>query len=277
MKLQALTREEFADKCWQRCTSYQFSANQHLSPLVLAEMPKAMMAFPIAFVHQAQGYVPVALMSLLPGVNWLVHPDGHWLASYTPAVLRSHPFHMAHTDDAIPVLCFDVDSGLLHELGAGDSGAEAFFDQDGQPSATVGSIMQFLRGLVAQRQVTERACGLLAAYGLIQPWSIKVATPQGEKTLDGLSKVDEARLSQLSGSELQELVRAGSIGLAYCQLLSMQHLPMLGRLADQQAQWRQTAAVQQPLVAADLGLPSTPSGELDLEFLNRGGTLSFGA
>ena len=276
MKLQALTREEFAGKRWQRYSSYQFAASQHISPLVLAELSKAMMALPIALVPQGQAYVPMALMGLLPGVNLLVHPDGRWLAGYTPAALRGHPFYMGRTADGQSVLCVDTDSGLIQDAQSGTD-VEAFFGEDGQLSAAVKGVLEFLSGVAAQQQATARACAALQAHGLIQPWAIKLATPQGEKTLDGLFRVDEARLGQLGGAELQELVQTGAMGLAYCQMLSMQHLPTLSRFADLQAQWRQAAAaVPQPAVS-NLGLPSTPSGELDLEFLNRGGTLSFGA
>lgn len=278
MKLHALTREEFAGKRWQRHGSYQFAAGQHISPLVLTEMSKAMMALPIALVAQAQAYVPVAVMGLQPGVNWLVRPDGRWLAGYIPAALRSHPFYMARSADGQSVLCFDMDSGLLRDAQSATD-TEAFFGEDGKPSAVVSSIVEFLGSVASSQQVTARACAALQSHGLIQPWTIKLATPQGEKTLDGLFRVDEARLGQLGGAELQELVQTGAMGLAYCQLLSMQHLSVLSRFSELQAQWRQAAASaqQQQPAAAGLGLPSTPSGELDLEFLNRGGTLSFGA
>ena len=55
-----------------------------------------------------------------------------------------------------------------------------------------------------------------------------------------------------------------ALPMVYCQLLSMQHLPLLGQLA----QAHRKAA--QPLSAA-------PDGELDLRFLSNNGTLSFGA
>ena len=66
-------------------------------------------------------------------------------------------------------------------------------------------------------------------------------------------------------AEAFEAVRqSGALPVAYCQLLSMQHLQKLGQLA--QAYAAQTTA-----------LPQTASGELDLEFLNDSGTISFGA
>ena len=55
--------------------------------------------------------------------------------------------------------------------------------------------------------------------------------------------------------------------MAYCQLLSMQHLQTLGQLAQAHDQAKAQAANK---------LPTNASGELDLEFLNSSGTISFG-
>ena len=80
------------------------------------------------------------------------------------------------------------------------------------------------------------------------------------RLIAGLYRVDEAVLNTLTGDALVELRDIGALQAAYCQLLSMQHLPRLGELVQTQAK---------------AGMPSTPSGELDLEFLNQGGTIKF--
>ena len=83
--------------------------------------------------------------------------------------------------------------------------------------------------------------------------------------MQGLYRIDEARLNALSAPALKEIQAAGALAMAYSQLLSMQHLPTLGQLAQLHAQ----AQSQQTL-------PTSANGELDLEFLNNNGTLSFG-
>lgn len=274
MKLQPVSRQEFGNKRWQRYTGYGFAAAQTVSPLVLQELPKVMLSLPIAFMAagtaegEAPAFMPVAVQGLAQGQNLCVHPSGAWVAGYVPAALRSHPFYMASTPDGQQLLCFDADSSLLRE----DASGEAFFGDDGQPSAAVASVIQFLANLTAQRPVMQRACAALQAHGLIQPWTITLKTGEGEKSLQGLFRVDEEKLNQLDGAALHALQQAGALGLAYCQMLSQQHLSTLGRLAEQQVQWRSAAAQ----AAAAPALPTTASGELDLEFLNKGGTLHFG-
>lgn len=280
MKLQPVSPQVFGDKRWQRYTGYGFAAAQNFSPLVLRELPRAMLAMPIAFIAAkaaegdlAPAFVPVAVQGFTQGQNLFVHPNGQWVGSYVPAAQRGHPFYMASTPDGQQVLCFDTDSGLLRTVQPGVQ-AEEFFGADQQPSKAVASILEFLSNVAAQQPVTARACAVLQSHGLIQPWSITLKTPEGDKPLQGLFRVDEERLNQLDGAALQELQRSGALGMAYCQLLSMQQLDALSRLTEQQAQWR--SAVAQAPAGASAGLATTAAGELDLEFLNQGGTLHFG-
>jgi hypothetical protein len=72
---------------------------------------------------------------------------------------------------------------------------------------------------------------------------------------------------------LKALQTAGALPLAYLQLMSMQHLQTLGKLAQTHAQVKAQAQAQ---AQAEMPLPTTAKGELDLEFLHRDGTLSFG-
>jgi hypothetical protein len=76
--------------------------------------------------------------------------------------------------------------------------------------------------------------------------------------------VDEKALNQLSAEALQALQQSGALQLCYCQLLSMQHLQTLGKLAQAHQEAEQMAA-----------LPKTEKGELDLSFLADDTTISF--
>lgn len=259
----ALSRNLHAGKRWQRHSSYRFAAQDAVIPLVAQELPKAVMSLPVGFIAMGENFVPVAVQGLAPGQNLFVAPDGRWLGEYTPAAYRGYPFRLAYAENGQQVLCFDQDSGLI---GDGPEG-ETFFNEDGSPTQGVTEVMNFLMQIQANRDATARSCALLQQHGLIQPWPLKVQEAGGERAVGGLFRVDEAALNALPAEALVALRDAGALVLAYCQLLSMQHLPKLGLLAQAHAQARAKAA--QPL-------PQTPAGDLDLEFLNQGGTISFG-
>lgn len=244
---------------WLRYSSYSFAAQDAVCPLVVQELSRAVMSLPVAFVESGDDFLLVAVQGLQPGRNLFVAPDGRWLGAYVPALYRGYPFVLASAEDGQQVLCIDEESGLLV-----DAGGEPLFDEEGKPVKALADVLAFLGQVAGNRQLTQRACALLQEHGLIQPWSIQVQVGEGEKTLTGLFRIDEAALNALSADALLVLRDAGALSLAYCQLLSQQHLSSLGQLAQAHARLAlQTTAPQ-------------PAAEIDLEFLNRSETIGFG-
>ena len=233
-----LSRERHAGKGWKRFDSYAFAAHTALAPLVGAELPKAAMSLPIAFVQQNERYVPVAVLGIEPTTNLFVAPDGRWLGAYTPSTLRGHPFALARTENGDWVLCLDEDSGLLTEAGQG----EPFFTDSGEPTEGVKQVLDFLQQVERNREQTALVCDTLARLELIRPWLIQLKAGESERRIQGLFQIDEAALNQLPDESLLELRRAGALPLVYCQLLATQHVGLLGRLADLRANAARTAA-----------------------------------
>lgn len=258
----SISRQRHGHLCWARRPGYLFAARNTTAPLVAAELPHAVMSLPIAFVAHTDGFTPAAVMSLVPEKNLFVSQNGSWAGDYIPASLRSHPFCLGTADDGKKVLCLDETSLNLSE---GPNG-ERFFYEDGQPSAAIKEVLTLLNAVENSRLRTVAACAALQKHGLIVPWPAKLKSDAGEQPIEGLFQIDEIALNQLPGDALQELNQTGALLIAHCQLLSKQHLPLLGQLIDTHA--RTDASFQNLSHAAK-------AGELDLEFLNKGGTISF--
>lgn len=254
----AVSKERHAHKHWKPYTSYAFAAADAITPLVVQELPKAALTLPVAFALDGDAFVPVAVQGIQSGQNLLVGPDGRWRAGYVPATYRGHPFSLANTEDGQKVLCvFENDETMSDDEG------EPFFDDEGAPTKRVHNIIEFLKQVAVNRETTQRLCKVLQKHNLIQPWPITLKTNSGDKTIQGLHRIDETALNQLPADALLEVRNAGALPIAYCQLLSMQNLPKLVDLAKAQADSAAT-------------LPAAADGELDLEFLNDGDTISFG-
>lgn len=261
MDYQVITRERHGLQCWLKHSSYTFAAGDALCPLVAQELPKAMLALPIGFIAEGEQVVPVAVQGLAAGQNLLVAADGRWLAGYIPAPYRGYPFRMAPTEQGEQVLCIDEASELIS-----DSAGEPFFNEDGTPAPSVLEILAFFNQIEANRQLTRSMCAVLQQHGLIQPWPITVQGEQGEQKVEGLLCIDEAALNALSAEALAEVRNAGGLTMAYCQLLSMQHLPTLGTLAQAHAKAEKDRLAQESW---------SQGSELNLGFMNDGGTFSF--
>jgi hypothetical protein len=254
-KLVPVSREHHAGKAWRRFSKYTFAASEAIAPLVGAELAKAALAMPIAFLQESGRYLPAALMSLVPGHNLFVGPAGQWLGSYVPATYRAYPFRFARREGSQEVtLCIDEDSGLVVEDSAS---GEKLFDADGNASPALKSVLDFLTAIERSRKATELAVAALAQASVIRPWDIKVKAGEQEKPVQGLYRVDEDAMSKLSDAEFLKLRRAGALSFAYAQLLSVGQLAVLQHLVTLQGQLA-------PAQAAVATLPESIDSLLDM-------------
>lgn len=237
-------RGSHAGKAWLRFTSYRFAADKALIPLVSAELVKAAPAMPLAFVEENGALHLVAVMSLEPGKNQFVAPDGRWLGAYIPAAVRGYPFALLRADGAeAPILCVDEESGLV--VDAGTPSAEPFFDDEAAPAPALKAVLDFLNQVEASRAATSRAVVALAAAGVLTPWPLQVGPPESPRTVTGLQRIDEARLNTLDDEGFLSLRAAGGLVVAYAQLLSVGQIGIFETLGKLQAQISDAHAQQQ--------------------------------
>lgn len=254
---QAVSKTTFASRYWERCNNYSFASGDAAAPLVVKELASALMHFPLGFIKMGEMFQPVAMLGLQQGQNLFVTPDGRWIGGYIPAVYRGYPFQLANLEDGKQVLAVDIESGLIS-----DTKGEPFFDEDGLPSQSVKDVLDFLTQVRSNHEYTLQICKVLTDLQLIQPWAISLQSAEAEHKVEGLYRIDEAAMNALASAEFEVLRQTGALTIAYCQLFSMQHLQKLARLAEATHH-----ATQMP--------PTTPAGEIDFDFLNRGGTISF--
>lgn len=249
--LQPVSRSRHGSLRWKRHTDYQFAKRAHFTGLVMAELAKAQCELPIGFALNDSTYSLVCLLGLNPNENVLIGPAGNWLGDYIPAAFRSYPFRLANNENGEQLLCIDEDSGLV----TSNVDDEPFFTEDGEPAQSIQDILTFLNTIEGNRKATALACSTLQKHNLIEPWPLQVKI--GEKTtpVEGLYRINEAALNSLKGDALEELQKAGGMLVAYCQLLSMQQVSKLGRLA--------TAAQQQERDREDKLKPTTSHLPLD--------------
>lgn len=236
--LVSVSPERHGGKAWRGFSGYLFAVGEAVLPLCAAELPRAAADMPVGFLRQNEAVSPVAICSLVPGRNFFIAPDGRWLGSYVPAILRAYPFALVAGEGDRRVVCLDEESGLLLEAPDGE-GAEPFFDDQNQPAGKFAQVVDFLTHLERDRQATAALCALLDGHGLFADWPLKVDAGQGAQDVTGVLRIDEAKLNQLSDAAFLELRKAGALPFIYTHLLSTQRLPVLSRLAQLQTQLQQ--------------------------------------
>jgi hypothetical protein len=254
-----VSHEAFSDKRWLRNPNYAFASKVAVCPVLGVEVATAAVALPMAFSSVGSDLEMIAVLGLLPDHNHFVASDGRWLGEYVPAALRCYPFQAGTTPDDQPVLCFDSDSGLLRDAKLEEG--EAFFNADGTLSDAVQSVVRFLTELGNSRKATAIACAALQDCGVIVPWEVELERDGSKQTIAGLSKVDEGALNALTDDKFLELRKTGALLLAHCQMLSMQRMSLLGRLAQMQARAAaQSQAIRQMTMSGDIDLSSLTGG-----------------
>jgi hypothetical protein len=233
-----VSKEHHAHKRWQGYSDYRFAATTMIVPLAAAELAKAVQVFPLAFIQSKNQWSLVAVLGLTMGRNLFVAPNGWWIGGYVPAALRSYPFQLVPTQTGDAALCVDETSGLVTESGEGN----AFFDETGTPSAPTKAVLDFLRQTTRSRKAVEEACVVLAQHGVIEPWPLRLMDKDQERTVQGLSRINEAALNSVSDEGFLALRRAGALPVAYAQLLSMGNLANLTKLAQAYAEAQATSS-----------------------------------
>ena len=218
--IQMITKPEFTQKSWKAPKDYFFAAKDMTSPLGIAEISKAAVAMPLAFMLINDEYTLAAIQGVQPADNHFVKADGTWKGNYIPAVYRAYPFVLGRTDSGQEnqVLCINTDSGLLID----DDTEEPFFNDELEPSPSVAKKVSYLSQLTNSQQKLARVCEKIKELGLIEPWELKYELGGEIKKVNGLFRIKEDAFNNLSKDDYADLREAGAIAIIYCQMLSTQ-------------------------------------------------------
>jgi len=236
---QVINKSTHSNLTWCRYSLFKFAAQDTQVPLILRDLPKAALAFPLCFVKKGQDFHLVAILGIEAGKNLFVTADGRWMGNYVPLAYGNYPFRLGDSGDGNTVLCVDADSGLV-----GEGYPESFFDDQGLPSQSIKGVLSLLQQVRANHRLTLGLCALLDSEELIEIWPISINTENGVKHVEGVYRVNESKFNALGAEALHRLHQAGALPLIYCQLLSMQHLPVLGKLAQAHAKAKVQAQAQ---------------------------------
>jgi hypothetical protein len=200
-------------------------------PLTIDEFVSAQRDFPIVF-SASDNPVPLGLMGLNDGVNVFVDDEGKALNPfYVPAYVRRYPYLLARLDpnrDELS-LCFDPESDLISETGAG----EALFD-DEKPTETLNSVLKFCEDFEIAAQRTNAFMKELQEMDLLIDGEVTIQ-PDGAPQpflYRGFRMVSEEKLRDMNGDQLRKINQNGILPLIMAHLFSLSSIrDIFGRQA----------------------------------------------
>ena len=211
-----------------------FARGLNSIPISYTEFALIAREYPIIFSSTGnnQNFAPVAVLGMVPGEN-LYDSKGKWASDvYVPAYVRRFPFCMTTVtlDKVVQqnrLIC--VEKSHIDEKNG-----EAMFDANGQPLDKWKQIEALLTDYEVDLERSREMCGILADYGLLEPFTMQAKFNSGAEPLHltGMHRVNEARIEHLNASQLKNLVKKGILSRVYAHLLSLDNF---ARLLDRKA------------------------------------------
>lgn len=215
----------------------EFCRTTNALAIAVGEFVAAAREYPIVFLtaDQGAGFAPVALLGLAERQNLFVDAGGEWdRDAYQPAYVRRYPFCVSKVyQDGKPrgnkVVC--VAKAYLDAAGI------ALFEADGKPGPRWGDIERMLQVFERELDATAALCALLKRADLLAPFTFQVMRGEApELKLEGMHRVDEARLRALAPQALHELAGQGALSSVYAHLHSLENFSRLYARAARRAE-----------------------------------------
>lgn len=223
MKMTPLNSSQHGSLKLFPANNIDYAKGTHFAHLVAPEFGPAAAVFPIVFIEnsESQELEPVVMLGFEPGQNLAINDEGQWGAPFVPATIRQYPFGYS-TVEAQPdkwVLVFDEDSDILNE-----EKGEPLFDENGEQTEVLESVMQFIAELQGAAAATEEFCRYMKEKGLFAPLNLRI--PRGETTLaiDDVQGIDETKFNELPDETIIEIKNRGYLPLMYAHLLSLSQI-----------------------------------------------------
>ena len=205
----------------QAQASAELGDNRRFVPVVINEFPLLAVHYPILLSKDADtgAFYCGAMLGFDVGENlFLRETKGH--DAYRPLNLQRGPFAAAGSDLAI-----DLDHPRV-----GAAGGETLFDEDGEPTPYLRSIMALMRELRPGLERTKVFVETLIKLKIVEPMSIDVSFDDGtRRDVTGLYTIDKEALRSLPDATVLDLFRRGYLHLIYLLIASVKQVPVLAQ------------------------------------------------
>ena len=217
----------------------KFGESIHFVPVVVGELLKLAINYPICLMNTGESdrLRPYAILGFEPGENLYLNGDD-WDASYIPLHVRRQPFMVGFPDDGVDatpenaVITIDLDSPRVQETDG-----EALFDETGSHTPFLEEIGESLGQLINAEQLTKVFVDALQEAELIKEAQLAITLRGGDQFgFDGMFTIDEKKLSELTGDELERMHARGLLQVGHLLLASLGNIQkMVHRKSDRLA------------------------------------------
>ncbi len=198
--------------------------------------------YPIVFAKDSAtgAYQAVALLGVQAEENLFLNETASvgsgWVGNYVPAIVARGPFIIGMPDDgdmdSAPVVFVDLDSSKVSE-----SEGEALFLPMGGSSPYLDRIVRMLGVIQQGKAIGDLMYAQFDALNLFELVTIDAELSNGEKyRIENYYTINQERLANLNGSELEMLNRSGFLHGAFLVISSLSNVQKLIDIKNLRAQ-----------------------------------------
>jgi hypothetical protein len=201
----------------QPAASPRLGDSQRFIAVVPSEFPLLAVHYPILIAKDATSGEPAlgVLLGFSENENLFLTEKG--MDSYRPLNLQRGCFFAAGDQVAI-----DLDSPRIGKDGM------ALFDDKGQPSEYMQSVMAIFRELIQGTAQAKQSVETLEKLKLLEAIDINASFHDGSKnTLTGVFTIHQANLRALADEQVLDLFRREYLQAIYLMISSLRQLPVL--------------------------------------------------
>lgn len=201
--------------------TYRFAKNVNSVPLTAIEFGQAAAEYPIVFAGSEDAIMPAVILGAQQTENLFIDDAGTWQGKYVPAFVRRYPFVFSSEKGGSSfVLHIDESFEGCNREGRG----ERLFDNDGEQTQYLKSVLAFLQDYQARFKRTRDYCDRLKALGLLQPVQAQFSLKSGERRLlAGFMTVDREKLKKIATDDLVTMFTNDELECTYLHLHSLRH------------------------------------------------------
>lgn len=229
-KVVPVNKQRHAQTRVKPTNEFGFASKFHIAYVTMHEFARASAIYPIVFLEDKEKdeFRSVALLGIDAGENLFVGPDGKWLGSYIPAIIRRYPFTLVGTETAGQfTICIDEGSDLVSTTEG-----SPLFGGDGEPTQVIENIKRYLAELQQMDILTKEFIKFASEHNMLTPLNMRVRENDKVKNIAGCYVINEERLNNLSDELFLEIRRKRYLPAIYAQLTSLAQIERLLTLKE---------------------------------------------
>jgi len=216
--------------------SEKYGNNTMYSIVYPFEFKQLQADYPI-FFHKdnaSNTYTALALLGFEENEN-LFLSDNQWHASYIPLMIEREPFLIGQQSriengETVenPVIHLDLDNPRVNKA----QGTDIFLPHGGN-SEYINRISATLKAIHESRPSTQHFMDTMTELDLFEPFNLDIQLTNGTNNrLTGFYTINEDKLKQLKGEQLEKLNKSGLLKLIYLVIASHENINALIQRKD---------------------------------------------